>query len=261
MLTYYLINDIIMNYSEINIYLLSETVVKGDFAMARKRVNNPSDRLPPYLTYATWQKLLEKLRQYIPSQLDRSYFNDLRFSISNAITIRGTLLFLRLIDADDKPNKTLRKLVESDGENRKPLLKEIVLTAYEPIIEGLNLADATSGQLQERFRKHGAVDNIGRKCLSFFLALAKDADITLSPSLEGRSRVGAPKKASLRSYSAKRTKESIQTTSSETTKESWLVYLLEKFPAFDPGWTEEIKSKWFDDFRELMKISTDQKLA
>ena len=37
--------------------------------------------------------------------------------------------------------------------------------------------------------------------------------------------------------------------------------LLEKFPAFDPGWTEEIKSKWFDDFRELMKISTDQKLA
>jgi hypothetical protein len=227
--------------------------------MARKRGKDAAGRLPPYLTYATWQKLLEALQKHTPSQLDRSYFDEFAFSTSTALTIRGTLLFLNLIDGGDKPNKTFTKLIESDGENRKPILKEIIQVAYQPILEGLDLDNATSGQLQERFRKHGAEGNIGRKCLSFFLALAKDADMILSPGLLRKSRVGAPRKASPRSSSSRRTREVALATAQEQGKEYWWNALLDKFPILDPDWSDDIKSKWFDDFRELIKVSAEQK--
>jgi hypothetical protein len=34
---------------------------------------------------------------------------------------------------------------------------------------------------------------------------------------------------------------------------SWNAMLLEKFPAFDPGWNDDLKMKWFSAFDELLK--------
>ena len=224
--------------------------------MARKGVKDTLGRLPPYLTYATWQKLLEALQKHIPSQLDRSYFDELKFSVSTALTVRGTLLFLDLIYADDKPTEKLTKLVQSDEENRKAVLREIVQEAYLPLLEELDLRNATAGQLEGRFREYGAEGNIGRKCLSFFLALAKDAEMVLSPSLLGKSRVGAPRKAGslpYLAYSGRRTREPAPAAKREPSKEFWLKVLLDKFPAFDPGWPDEVQAKWFDGFEELMR--------
>jgi hypothetical protein len=229
--------------------------------MSRKGGKDAFGRLPPYLTYATWQKLLEALHKHTPLQLDRSYFDELKTSVSTALTVRGTLLFLDLVDSSDRPTEKLLKLVQSDEANKKTILREIMQSAYQPILEGLDLGYATSGQLQERFRKYGAEGNIGRKCLSFFLALAKDAEINLSPSLLGKSRVGAPQKVGSKpyiTYLSRKTREALPA-KREPSKELWLKALLDKFPAFDPNWSEEIKLRWFDDFRELMRVSPEQK--
>lgn len=221
--------------------------------MARKGGRGTSGRLPPYLTYATWQKLLESLRKHIPSQLDRSYFNELGFAMSTILTARSTLFFLGLINSNNEPMELLLRLVHSEGENRKGVLREIIQSAYQPILAGTDLEHATSGQMLRRFQECGAEGDIARKCLSFFLALAKDAEITLSPSLLSKSRVGAPKKADLRLRLSRKSSVTSLEGKREAVKKTWCKLLLDKFPALDPGWSADIKARWFDDFQELVK--------
>lgn len=221
----------------------------------RKR---PLGRLPPYLTYSTWRRLLEALAGHMPSRLDRSYFDELKFSGSTALTARGTLLFLGLIDASNKPSEELERLARSEGENRRALLREVIHQGYQPVLQGLDLERATTGQLQEHFRECGADGNIGRKCLSFLLALAKDAEIPLSPNLQGKSRVGAPRNLGPKARAPRVVRE-IAPPKQKTDEENWWGrLLLEKFPGLDPSWPTEIKSKWFDDFREIMRVLSPQ---
>jgi hypothetical protein len=40
----------------------------------------------------------------------------------------------------------------------------------------------------------------------------------------------------------------------QSESDSWENALLSKFPAFDPAWPDEVKSKWFDDFKALMEL-------
>lgn len=212
------------------------------------------DRLPPYLTYATWRRLLEALARHLPSRLDRSYFDELKFSGSTALTARGTLLFLGLIHPSNEHTEELRRLVQSEGEARRALLREIIRRGYQPVLEGLDLEHATSGQLQERFREVGADGDIGRKCLSFLLALAKDAEMPLSPNLLGKSRVGAPRRLGTRPRPPRGGREAAAPRRDAGKEAWWGRLLLEKFPAFDPGWPPELKARWFEDFQEMMRI-------
>jgi hypothetical protein len=34
--------------------------------------------------------------------------------------------------------------------------------------------------------------------------------------------------------------------------ESWQQLLLSKFPSFDPAWPDDVKTKWFEGFNQLM---------
>ncbi|MCX5998115.1 MAG: hypothetical protein NTU41_00575, partial [Chloroflexi bacterium] len=184
---------------------------------------------------------------------------------------------------DGNPNDALRGLARAEGEGREALLGEISLAAYRPILGNVDLAHATLGQVQECFRKCGADNNVGHKCLSFFLALAKDAGIALSPSLLGRSRVGAVQKTSTPVFSTRKRRvapgqsgrQPSRTGITESdslvgklpefdpnwpkdVRDDWfeslhkLMMLMHKFPSFDAQWSDELKMKWFDSLRAIM---------
>ena len=44
----------------------------------------------------------------------------------------------------------------------------------------------------------------------------------------------------------------------ETPEASWLQILLDKFPVFDPSWSEDVQAKWFDGFNRLMKMKQEE---
>ncbi|MDM8001203.1 MAG: DUF5343 domain-containing protein, partial [Dehalococcoidia bacterium] len=138
---------------------------------------------PPYVTYATWTKVLDDLRETKPTQLDSTYFRDLGLSDSSGVTVRAALSFLGLVEGDGIPTEKLTELAESEGEARKSILRELLQEGYGRILGDLDLGHATMGHLQDRFRRAGAEGDVGHKCVTFFLALAKDAGMTLSPSL------------------------------------------------------------------------------
>ena len=169
-------------------------------------------RMPPYVSYKTWLKMLEGLKIFVPDKIDGSYYRDLLFSGSSAKKLRTTLLFLGLINEDNDPTASLHRLAKvlqgTSQEDRSEVIRDIVQNAYSFLfVEDFNLVRATSGQLSDRFEKHGIKGNSQRQCISFFLHIAHAAEIELSPHLSTRSRVGIGRKSDLlKSRESKRKK-------------------------------------------------------
>ena len=215
--------------------------------------------LPPYVSYRTFHNFVERLQQRMPSRIDRSYWGDI-LSGSNGIQLMAALRFLGLIDANGKPMERLRPLVAARGEPRAKLLQEIAYDAFGFVLKSsLDLESATYSQLEEVFHNtFQLTDDVSRKCVKFFIAMAGDAGMTLSPFITRRTR-SAHAITGTKTVSKKvgnRTKRNAtipQGTDEIPDYSSWNSKLLDKFPNFDPSWSEELKQKWFSAFDELLK--------
>jgi hypothetical protein len=209
------------------------------------------ERLPPYLSYRLWRKLLSELSAHNPpSRFDSSYFDTLKVTKSCRSMLKGTLLFLDLMSADGNPTPRLHQLVKSDGEARRAALAEMVRSAYDPLFTDLDVTRATQAQIKEYFHSQGASGDIGRKCLSFFFAISADANISLSPHLRKSTLKGRAKKTAISEMPKPRVSKPSADGSGSV---EWERMLLEKFPNFNPEWSEELKKKWFDAFKFLKK--------
>ena len=207
--------------------------------------------MPPYVSYRQWRKLLDDLAGFMPSRFDSSYFEDMGVSSSVYSMLRGTLLFFGFMTVDGTPTERLKKLINSSGELRGKLLEVIVRGAYAPLLERVDVAHASRGQIKDYFRAEGITGDIGRKCWSFFKAIAADAGIELSPRLNWSNhgkRVDGDQTEDVPQRKA------VRPSRSSHREMTWEKALLEKFPSFDPMWPDEVKKKWFEDFKELSRL-------
>jgi hypothetical protein len=215
--------------------------------------------LPPYVSYRTFYNFIERLQQHVPSRIDRSYWGEL-LSGSNGTQLMAALRFLYLIDINGKPMEILKRLVEARGEQRAKILHDITDDAYGFVLKSsLDLESATYSQLVEVFHStYQLTDDVSRKCVKFFIAMANDAGLKISPFITKRTRSthsGTGTKAN--------TKKTVLRTNRVLTipeqrdeipnTNSWHSLLLSKFPNFDPAWPDEIKLKWFSAFDEMLK--------
>jgi hypothetical protein len=141
-------------------------------------------KIPPYIGWSTWNRLIEDMRTFIPSRLDRSYFNSLGFSGTQYSQAIRALSFLGLMDETKKPNEKFRQLVMGTEDERKAILKSVVEEAYKPFFEDPGSENATLGDLLGFLRSQGA-RGVVDKCVTFFLSAAKETGIPLSPQLSG----------------------------------------------------------------------------
>ena len=223
--------------------------VEGGHVQGKQR-RLTEERLPPYLSYREWQKLLSELSVHNPpSRFDSSYFDALKMTKSCRSMLKGTLLFLDLMSADGIPSPRLHQLVKSDGEARRAALAEMVRNAYGPLFTEVDVARTTQAQMKEYFDSQGASGDIGRKCLSFFFAISADANIPLSPHLRKSASRGRGRKSVIGEVLKPRVSKSADSSGNV----EWERMLLEKFPNFNPEWSDELKKKWFDAFKFLKK--------
>lgn len=207
------------------------------------------ERLPPYLSYRVWQRLLSEMSAHNPpSRFDSSYYDELKTTKSCRSMLKGTLLFLDLMSTDGIPTPRLHQLVKSDGDARRAALAEIVRNAYGPLFTELDVTRVTQAQVKEYFNSQGASGDIGRKCLSFFFAICADGNLALSPHLRKSARRGRGKNSAIEVLKPRAGKGADTSGGVE-----WEMMLLEKFPNFNPEWSEELKKKWFDAFKFLKK--------
>ena len=146
-------------------------------------------RLPPYISYRTFQNFIERLQQGIPSRIDRSYWGD-RVAGSTGTQLMAALRFLGLIDTDGTPTGRLRQLASSRDIQRTEVLRHIISESFAFLQEeAFDSQTATYSQLVEVFHHtFELTDSVTRKCVKFFIALASDAGMPLSPFIIKRVR-------------------------------------------------------------------------
>jgi hypothetical protein len=215
--------------------------------------------LPPYVSYRTFYNFVERLQQHMPSRIDRSYWGEL-LSGSNGTQLMAALRFLYLIDINGKPMEILKRMVEVRGEQRAKILHDVTDDAYGFVLKSsLDLESATYAQLVEVFHStYQLTDDVSRKCVKFFIALAADAGLKISPFITKRTRSahsGTGTKASSRKMVIRTNRNLLipQNEDNIPNTNSWHGMLLSKFPNFDPAWPDEIKLKWFSAFDEMLK--------
>lgn len=214
----------------------------------------PSQRLelstPPYISYRTFSGFIERMRTGIPNRVDRSVMSSL--SGSNQSQLMAALRYMELISPNGLPTERLSGLMESEEAKVQRGMREILWSSYPFLFKGFDLRKATFDELTGRFASAGASGDTVRKCVAFFLAAAKHAGLQVSPFVTSRPRLKV--RASTRvSLSGRKTDENHHNGVSSTEAGSWREMLLSKFPEFDPDWSPEIKSKWFEDFHRLIK--------
>ena len=216
-------------------------------------------RLPPYISYRTFWNFVYRLQQGIPARLDRSYWGD-TLSGSNGTHLMGALRFLGLIDDNGVPTGRLRRLVSAKNEQRTELLREMTYEGFGFLLQGsFDPQTATYAQLQETFQdKYQPTGDVCRKCIKFFVALASDAGILLSPFITKHFRTmhsSTGTKAAAKRTSGKVNRNLVIPQNLEEISEqmSWDKMLLTKFPTFDPAWSDEVKLKWLEAFDELLR--------
>ncbi|MGD1118989.1 MAG: DUF5343 domain-containing protein [Dehalococcoidales bacterium] len=215
--------------------------------------------LPPYVSYRTFHNFIERLQEQMPARIDRSYWGEL-LSGSTGIQLMAALRFLNLIDANGKPLERLKPLVAARGEQRAQLLRIIAYDAFSFVLESsLDLESATYSQLVEVFHStFQLTEDVSRKCVKFFIALANDAGMPLSPFITKRTRSAhtTPSTKVISRKVGNRTNRNLlipQTVDEIPESSSWNGMLLSKFPNFDPSWSDDLKLKWFAAFDELLK--------
>jgi hypothetical protein len=213
--------------------------------------------LPPYVSYRTFLNFLDGLQQTMPARIDRSYWGE-RFSGSTGTQLIAALRFLDLIDINGFPTVKLRELVGSKGLPRTEILKQITRESYSFFfLSQVDPQTATYAQLEEAFHDNYQIaSDVARKCIKFFISLGSDSGIKISPFVTKKTR-------NVRTAPAvkKTSREQDKKTGIEIPQQPRLMpngismdkLLIDKFPGFDPTWSDDVKLKWFEAFDELLK--------
>jgi hypothetical protein len=203
--------------------------------------------------------LLEDLQRGLPARIDRSYWGD-KFSGSTGTQLMSALRFLNLIDSNGLPTLQLKDLASAKGPRRSEVLKKISQESFSFLMtNSFESEKATYAQLEEVFNDIYQVDrDVARKCIKFFIEIASDAGIPLSPFITKKSKISrpanisekVPKKTIIRTNPSLTVPQNVELVPHTT---SWKELLLTKFPSFDPSWPNDVQMKWFEAFDELLK--------
>ena len=216
-------------------------------------------RLPPYVSYRTFRTLLADFQQGVPSRIDHSYWGN-HYSGSTRTQLMSAIIFLNLVDAAGIPTNRLKLLVGAKDVKRTDILKQTCTDAFDFVFQGsFDTQTGTYAQLQETFHSTFQISSsVSRKCIKFFVDMAGDAGIPLSPYItkQTRNTHSTSGAKTVTKKSAPRIGRNFPValeTEEVPGRMSWDKMLLNKFPSFDPSWPNEVKLQWFQAFDELLR--------
>ena len=144
--------------------------------------------IPPYVPWRTFENYLDGLREFgtsLPNVIDRDSMRT--YSGATQSWLLSTLRSLNMIDEHGAPRPRLMQIVQASPDDRKPLYRQLIEAEYS-FLDGIELRGATQRQLARAFESTGATGDTVRKCLAFFIGLAKAADLQLSPLIQKAGR-------------------------------------------------------------------------
>jgi hypothetical protein len=155
---------------------------------------NDSEKLiPAYIPWETFTAFIGHLKATaVPSRIDKSMM-PANMPMLTRGQIQSALRFLGLIGDGGTTNKELRELVAAyDTEAWPGTIKDTLVMAYVPIVNGLDLDEATQHQLDEKFAAVGVNGQMLLKSVRFYLAMLTAGGMTFSPHLMAKRRSSTP---------------------------------------------------------------------
>jgi hypothetical protein len=216
-----------------------------------------SKAAPVYVPYATMISALDSLRNHgIPAsgKIDKSIWE------SQSGSVRGQLIlafrFLGLIDYENRVQPSLLPIVAAPSMmERKPLLKKIIEDKYRDVI-ALDLNTISLQQLRDAFTRFDISGSTLTSATRFFIKACAELGIPIAKRFSEKTRsTGTRKKRSpngSRRVEEKTNEGQPPVHHANGNIGTWEAQLLNKFPTFDPAWSEELKGKWFEGFGRLM---------
>ena len=155
-----------------------------DSVAAESRGRKPKNPAPPYISPKSFFGIIAHFKKTIPpARIDNSVVSHLSGTMQSQL--KSALRFLKLTTENEAVTDTFRALVSSyQTDQWVKQLTSVIEDAYAPITAGLDITTTTINELQGRFREHGSVegDTVG-KCIRFYLAILKEANVSFSPHL------------------------------------------------------------------------------
>lgn len=210
--------------------------------------NTESKPLPPYVSYRTFRNFLERMQDGIPSRIDRSVMGG-SMAGGTVTQLLTALKALHLIDDTGKPQDTLEQLVTANGEERRSVLEGILRDAYPSIFQ-LDLKRASAQEFREKFKEFTAKDDVVNKCQAFFRQAAEDAGVELSPYIMERAKITVQPRKRRKSRRGGAGVPPEQKGGVMTTR-SIEEMVLQKYPEFDPQWSQEAQEAWMTGIMKL----------
>ncbi len=170
--------------------------------MADESNKKPS---PPYVSYSSFTSFIKGLSEtHVHDRIDKTVMSN--YSGSTIYALLPALQWLNLIDENGAPQTMLHALANAKDDNEyREHLSKIVKERYSFVFNaGFDLAKASGGQVKEAFEKQDISGSTITKCMSFFLAIAKNAGIVISPHVKApplTKRSSPKKKAAAKSAS------------------------------------------------------------
>lgn len=141
---------------------------------------------PPYTAYSTLQGFLISLRENggVPSRIDKSLLS--KKSGSAQAAILSALKSLKLIDEEGVPTQALHRLIDaSDQDIYTRELRKVLESTYPFLTDrSIDLTKATTAQLEQKFRDFQIRGSTVVKAMAFFITVAKEVGIQLSPYIK-----------------------------------------------------------------------------
>ena len=208
------------------------------------------NKIPPYVSFKTFQTFLEFLSEGMPNRIDRSVWLN-KFSGSNGTQIMTAIKIFNLIDKDGAPNDDFKNLVSRDLDLQKKIFRKLLYKYYSPIFN-LDLTSATKAQLRESFRSFGTKEGVIVKCESFFIQAAKYSNIMLSSHILAR-RHNTNVSEKTKSKATKSQADFVLENNKKNleTNINLARMILDKYPDFDPNWNDDVKKSWIDSLTKL----------
>lgn len=138
---------------------------------------------PPYISFSTVKNKLDEWNEDdLPHQIDRSVL--VGMSGSNQQGFLSAVQAFGFVDSHMRPTDRLRKYAAGDKDSKVTIWREIVAERYGHQME-VSERNGTAAQLRSTFTDdppagHGLAGETARKAETFFLHMAKAAEIELS---------------------------------------------------------------------------------
>jgi hypothetical protein len=147
---------------------------------------------PPYTSTGQAEEVLNIFRRISPKKIDSRFIIENNITTApNASAVVNFAKWMEIINLDGDVNQEISNKLRLVGKDRNEFIKELIETAYEEVLEGINLTEASRDDVTNFFiHNYGFGLSQAKSAAILFLHLCQRYGIQISDELKKKTHIG-----------------------------------------------------------------------